>query len=497
VATGQVNTGEGPLDRRRAGILLHPTSLPEGPGNGDLGPAAYRFADFLAEAGVGVWQTLPLGPTHEDGSPYHSLSAHAGSRRLIAREPLVEAGWLDGVPEPGEGEDPEAFRLDLVARAHRGFRERAAPAQGAELDIFCAEHAHWLEDFALFMVLRAEQGRPWWEWPEPLRDRDPEAMGQARERLADALDHHRFAQWVFFQQWHALKDYANARGILLFGDIPIFVAHDSAEVWAHREVFALDRDGQPETVAGVPPDYFSETGQYWGNPHFRWDRLAADGYRWWIDRIRTQHELFDWVRLDHFRGFQAFWEIPYGAEPVEGRWVEGPGADFFQAVAEALGELPLVAEDLGVITAEVAALRERFALPGMKVLQFAFDGDSGNPFLPHNHRRDFVAYTGTHDNNTTLGWWRDELGEGDRQQVREYLGMPEEAMPWPLVRAGLASVAACAVVPLQDCLALGSEHRMNQPATVEGNWQWRFRWDWLGNHLADRLRRMNDLYGRV
>jgi 4-alpha-glucanotransferase len=485
------------LGRRRAGILLHPTSLPGGVGNGDLGAEAFGFVEFLAEAGFRVWQTLPLGPTHEEGSPYHSLSAHAGSRRLIDPEQLVTAGWLDGMTEPDPGQDPEAYRLGLVAAAYEGFRERGGEGGYGPFEAFCREHAHWLEDYALFMAVRAEQGVPWWQWPQPLRDRDPAALEQARQRLAGTIDHHRFAQWVFFGQWHRLKAHANERGVLLFGDIPIFVAHDSAEVWAHRECFALDETGQPEAVAGVPPDYFSETGQYWGNPLFRWDRLAAEGYRWWIDRIRTQRELFDWVRLDHFRGFQAFWEIPYEAEATEGRWVEGPGADFFEAVAEALGELPLVAEDLGVITPEVTALRQRFALPGMKVLQFAFDGDGANPFLPHNHARDFIAYTGTHDNNTALGWWLDELDEGARERVRDYLGRPGEAMPWPLIRAALGSVARCAILPMQDCLGLDGAHRMNQPATIEGNWQWRFEWSWLADGLAGHLRHLNALYGRL
>ncbi|MEF8793521.1 4-alpha-glucanotransferase [Thiohalorhabdus sp.] len=486
-----------PLARRRAGILLHPTSLPGGPGNGDLGPDAFRFVDFLADSGFSVWQTLPLGPTHDEGSPYHSLSAHAGNRTLIDPRALREAGWLDNIPTLGQVESTEAYRLDLVERAHRGFRERGGEGDWQDFEAFCQEHASWLEDYALFMALRGELGGPWWQWPEAVRDRHVTALGAARDRLAGAIAHHRFAQWVVFRQWQGIRAYANDRGILLFGDIPIFVAHDSAEVWAHREYFALDESGQPETVAGVPPDYFSETGQWWGNPHFRWERLATDGYGWWIDRIRTQLELFDWIRLDHFRGFQAFWEIPYHGEATEGRWVAGPGADFLEAVADAFGELPLVAEDLGVITPEVTELRERFGLPGMKVLQFAFGDDSTNPFLPHNHGRDFVAYTGTHDNNTTRGWWEEELTQAQREQVLDYLGLPGEAIPWPLIRAALASVAHCAILPMQDCLGLDGDHRMNQPATIEGNWQWRFQWDWLDPDLAHGLRHLNDLYGRT
>lgn len=490
-------TRESPLDRRRSGILLHPTSLPDGPGNGDLGASAYRFADFLAQCGCSVWQVLPLGPTHGDGSPYHSLSAHAGNPYLVALEPLVEAGWLDEVPAARRGDSAPELRQWALERAYASFRDHGSSDGHRAFAEFTRAESAWLEDYALFTALREEHCGPWWEWPAPLRDRDPGALDEARDRLERAVDRQRFFQWLFFSQWRALKDYANGLGILLFGDMPIFVAHDSAEVWAHRQYFALDGQGHPETVAGVPPDYFSETGQCWGNPHFRWDRLAADGYGWWIDRLRSQLGLFDWVRIDHFRGFEAFWEIPAGSPATEGHWVEGPGAAFFQAMQEALGELPLVAEDLGLITPAVTALRERFGLPGMKVLQFAFGDDSRNPFLPHNHGSDYVVYTGTHDNNTTLGWLRDELDEETRERVRDYLGHPAESMPWPLIRAALASVAQCSVIPFQDFLALGSEHRMNQPGTTEGNWQWRFDWDWVDPNLAPFVRHLNDLYGRL
>lgn len=488
---------ESPLDRRRSGILLHPTSLPDGPGNGDLGASAYRFVDFLAQCGCGVWQVLPLGPTHGDGSPYHSLSAHAGNPHLVALEPLMEVGWLDKVPARGPKDSGAALRQRALTQAHAGFREGGDPGEQSAFEDFTRAEAGWLEDYALFTALREEQGGPWWDWPPPLRDREPEALEQARQRLAEVIDRQRFFQWSFFSQWRALKGYANAQGILLFGDMPIFVAHDSAEVWAHRAYFALDEQGHPETVAGVPPDYFSETGQYWGNPHFRWDRLAADGYGWWIERLRSQLGLFDWVRIDHFRGFEAFWEIPAGRPATEGHWVEGPGAAFFQAVEEALGELPLVAEDLGLITPSVTTLRKRFNLPGMKVLQFAFGDGPENPFLPHNHGPDYVVYTGTHDNNTTLGWLRDELDAETGARVLDYLGHPAESMPWPLIRTALASVARCSVIPFQDLLALGSEHRMNQPGTTEGNWQWRFDWEWVDPDLAPFVRHLNTLYGRL
>ena len=481
------------LEERRAGILLHPTSLPGGPGNGDIGPEAYRFVDFLIRCGATVWQMLPLGPTHEEGSPYHSLSAHAGNPLLISAEHLAEEGWLTLDEEAEDAADAHTLRWQRLRRAYAALDDHAEAAKAA----FVREQADWLEDFVLFMALRHDYGGAWWEWPEPLRDRDKEALAAERQRLAREMDFHRFVQWQFFRQWTALKAYANARAIRLFGDMPIFVAHDSAEVWANRRYFALDTTGQPESVAGVPPDYFSETGQYWGNPHYRWDRLAEDGYGWWIDRLRTQLQLFDWIRIDHFRGFRAFWAIPSGAEAVDGHWCAGPGEDFFYQVRQALGSLPLVAEDLGVITPEVTELREAFGLPGMKVLQFAFSGDPVNPFLPHYHRPGYVVYTGTHDNNTVCGWWMEELDDGLREWILDYLGWPAEVMPWPLVRAALASVANTAVIPLQDLMGLGSEARMNTPATTEGNWAWRFHWDEVPEGRAEAFRHLLALYGRL
>ncbi len=487
----------GPLSRRRAGVLLHPTSLPDGPGNGDLGPGAYRFTDFLAEGGFSVWQTLPLGPTHQEGSPYNSLSAHAGSPDLVALEPLADAGWITGDLRPIQSRSPGAFRRQRLREAHVGFCQLAGGEGREELRAFSEEHGHWLEDYALFMALRGERRRPWWEWPAPLRDREPEALEKARKKHARELAFQRFVQWCFFRQWQDLKDYANGLGLRLFGDLPIFVARDSAEVWANRQWFALDPEGRPETVAGVPPDYFSDTGQYWGNPHYRWDRLAEDDYRWWIERVRSQLRLFDWIRIDHFRGFEAFWEIPFDTPATEGRWAPGPGDDFFNALEEALGDLPLVAEDLGVITPEVTSLRKRFGMPGMKILQFAFGGEADNPFLPHNHRPDYVVYTGTHDNNTTLGWWREEVPATIREEILDYLGRPKEPIPWPLIRAALASVARVAMAPMQDLLELGAEARMNTPATIEGNWRWRFAWEQIPEGLKDSLSHLNDLYGRA
>ncbi len=485
-----------PFERRRAGVLLHPTSLPGGIGNGELGADAWRFVDFLADCGVSLWQMLPLGPTHSDNSPYQCLSVHAGDIRLVSLQRLVEAGWLDDAGLD-TGQDLQAQRKVRLVAAHNGFLRKASAEVRAALDEFTGRHANWLDDFALYQALRDEfEGRAWFDWPQPLRDRDPDALREAHKRLAGAVQQVRFEQFLFFQQWTQLRRYANDRGVLLFGDIPIFVAYDSAEVWADREWFQLDREGRLKVVAGVPPDYFSETGQRWGNPHYDWQALAKDGYRWWLDRIRTQLELFDLMRIDHFRGFEAYWEIDASAETaVDGRWVAGPGADFFEAVRREFGSLPLVAEDLGVITPEVTALREQFGLPGMKILQFAFDGSPDNPYLPHNHEPLSVVYTGTHDNNTTLGWYQ-ELADHERHFLHHYLGPGGDPMPWLLVRTALASVARLAVLPMQDVLGLDGAHRMNTPGVTEGNWCWRFDWPQLLPEHGERLGGWVSLYGR-
>lgn len=480
---------------RRAGILLHPTSLP-GSAAGALGTEARRFVDFLAAAGISIWQMLPLGPTHSDLSPYQCTSVHAGNPHLICLHRLAERGWLEPGAAPRVEPSADWHAVHLRA-AHAGFRERAAAEDRRAFEAFVDRHRAWLDDFALYEALRAEQGRRVWsDWPVPLRDRQPEAIAAARVRLAPAIAQVQFEQFVFFTQWHELRDYAVRRGILLFGDMPIFVAYDSAEVWAEREYFRVDAEGRLEVVAGVPPDYFSATGQRWGNPHYRWERIEQDGFRWWIERMRTQRELFDLIRIDHFRGFEAHWEIPAQAETaVDGHWVKGPGERLFQALLETFHDLPLVAEDLGIITAEVDALRTRFGLPGMKILQFGFGGAADNPYLPHNHEWLSIVYTGTHDNDTSLGWYA-SLDEATRAHLHEYLGHPAEPMPWPLIRAALGSVAALAIVPLQDVLSLGSEHRMNTPGVAEGNWRWRFHWDQLPQELAERVRELMVLYGR-
>ncbi len=484
--------------QRRCGLLLHPTSLPGDLAQGDLGHEAFRFIEFCAASGVHLWQMLPLGPTHEDGSPYQCLSVHAGNPLLISLDWLVDRGWLDKSRCPDDTEQHEAYRQHCLQMAWVGFEVAADPDQQQAYEAFQAEHAHWLSDFALYIALRWERGhRPWWEWPAGERDRKPAALKKARQRLANEIAQVQFEQFVFFSQWRELKEYAHQHGLALFGDVPIFVAHDSAEVWAHPEYFSVDALGRAETVAGVPPDYFSETGQLWGNPLYRWDRLQADGFQWWIERLRTQLELFDLLRIDHFRGFEACWEIPATAETaIEGHWVKAPGEALLRALHEAFHQLPLVAEDLGTITPEVVALRQAFSLPGMKILQFAFDGNADNPYLPHNHERHSVVYTGTHDNDTTLSWYKN-LNNADQQRVADYLGYAiAKDMPWPLIRSAIASVAELAVLPMQDVLGLGEGNRMNLPGTVEGNWRWRFQWSQLPAELAPRLRHMNRLYGR-
>jgi len=483
------------LDRRRAGLLLHPTSLPGGPGNGDFGPDAYHFVDFMAAAGFTVWQTLPMGPTHEDRSPYQCLSVHAGSPLLISLDLLRQWGWLEG--EGTLVEDFALYRHARLVSAHRGFRERASDAEKAEYRRFILDHAYWLADYALFMAIKRETaGKPWWLWPEPLRDRVATSLEAARERLADTIEQVRFEQFLFFKQWREIKLYANQRGIQLFGDLPIFVAHDSADVWAHREYFKLDERGQPTVVAGVPPDYFSATGQRWGNPLYRWELMAEDGYAWWRERMHTQIQLFDLVRIDHFRGFEAYWEVPaHENTAMNGRWVKAPGDSLFKTLLKEFHPLPVVAEDLGLITEEVTALREKYRLPGMKILQFAFDGNPHNPYLPHKQEKNSVVYTGTHDNNTTVGWYED-LPADVQNRVHEYFGFPSDVMPWPLVRSAFGSVAKLAIVPMQDLLELDGSHRMNTPGTSAGNWRWRFTWKQVPEGLAQRLRGMIWLYGR-
>lgn len=491
------------LDRRRAGVLLHITSLPGGAGNGDLGSAALRFIDWLSEMGVSIWQTLPINPTHPDGSPYQCLSVHAGSPLLIDPLWLVQRGWLQGFATAVDKEGAELARRRAIVSAFERFRTlpEAAPDRIAFRQ-FSEEHRWWLDDYALFMAIREECGQdPWQQWPASLRDRWPAALAVARRRLADEVGRFEFEQFVFHAQWDAVRQHAREKGVLLFGDMPIFVASDSADVWASREYFDLTPDGQPRVVAGVPPDYFSATGQRWGNPHYDWAAMAADGFQWWLGRLRSQFALYDWVRIDHFRGFEAYWEIPADAETaIEGRWVKAPGDALLDTALRCFARdgaaLPLIAEDLGVITPEVEALRDRYALPGMKILQFAFDGGPENPYLPHNHPSNSVVYTGTHDNDTTLSWF-EGLTPEEQQHVYEYLGTPEIPMPDALIRSALASDARLAMLPMQDLLGLGKGHRMNTPGTLsDDNWRWRFDWSQVPARLTARVAEWIGLYGR-
>ncbi|MEN8129869.1 MAG: 4-alpha-glucanotransferase [Pseudomonadota bacterium] len=487
----------GALDRRCGGVLLHPTSLPTAPGNGDLGHQAYRFVEFLAASGMGVWQTLPLGPTHDDGSPYQCLSVHAGNPLLISLDWLRDREWLDPAVNVLPATSPEAYRKHCLKVAHEGFCTQHEAASMLAYDAFARKHSIWLEDYCLYSALRAENGhRAWMDWPVRFRDREPRALQAARVRLAREIDRVRFEQFVFFEQWGELRSYAHRYGVQLFGDMPIFVAHDSAEVWAHREYFAIDEQGRAQTVAGVPPDYFSNTGQRWGNPHYRWDVMQEDGFDWWVRRMATQLEFFDLVRIDHFRGFQAYWEIQAEAETAQqGRWVKAPGKALLKKLHEVFDWLPLVAEDLGTITPQVDALRDSFEIPGMKILQFAFDGNNNNPYLPHGYIKNCVVYTGTHDNDTALNWYQ-ALPEHQQHYVNRYLGFSQEAMPWPLIRCAWRSVAQLAIVPMQDILGLGAGQRMNIPGTNQGNWQWRYRWDQVDGQLASRLKTLSQLYGR-
>ncbi|MFH1575103.1 MAG: 4-alpha-glucanotransferase [Acidobacteriota bacterium] len=494
------------LQSRVSGILLHPTSLPGKFGIGDLGEPAFRFADFLQQSGQQLWQVLPLGPTGYGHSPYQSLSSMAGNPLLISLEGLVQDGWLSEAdlaqaPRfPADRVDYGAvapFKWDLLRKAARNFSAAPAHPLRPEFERFCAEKNAWLQGFAEFAALKdAKGGARWTEWPPGLKP-DPE-----RVRL------HKFMQFVFFRQWRRLWQYCRERSIRVMGDIPIFVDHDSADVWANPALFDLDAAGLPRSVAGVPPDYFSETGQLWGNPLYRWEVMEQTGYQWWVDRVRGMLDQVDWIRLDHFRGFEKYYRIPAEARTaVEGTWVEGPGNRFFSSLEQALGRLPFIAEDLGYITPEVHALRDRWGFPGMRVLQFAFGNQHpDDPFKPHNFIRNCVVYTGTHDNDTTVGWLhggiRDttisaEQARAEREFALRYLNSDGREIHWDFIRAAIASVARVAVYPLQDVLGLGSEARMNTPAQPDGNWGWRFRQDRLTAEVATRLRELARTYGRL
>lgn len=502
-------TGKSSLfDRRTAGVLLHPTSLPCSEtcwGNnskkafGTLGKDAYSFIDLIARAGLTIWQMLPTGPTQDDMSPYQSISAHAGNPDLISLDWLMEKQWISATDVQRVGETSlQHARKEGATTFFRYLQSEDGELTRREFQGFCEQQKYWLDDFSLFCALRQKfDNASWVTWPEKVRQRDVNTLQQMRTQLKQSIDVILFEQFSFFSQWSALKNYANEKGISLFGDIPIFVGHDSADVWAQPYYFQLDNVGNPLTVAGVPPDYFSETGQHWGNPHYAWSVMEADGFQWWLARLRTQLNMFDLIRIDHFRGFEAYWEIPGNSHDARlGRWVKAPGDAFLKACCDAYPDLPLVAENLGVITEEVEALRNRYQLPGMLVLQFAFDGNTSNPHLPHNHTQSDVIYSGTHDNDTTLGWY-ETLAVNHRQQLVQYCFNSTDNMPWLLIVAAMASVGRMAIIPMQDFLELDGEHRMNMPGTADKNWMWTFSWDQVDPTLAERIRQMLSTYNRL
>jgi 4-alpha-glucanotransferase len=497
-------TDRSPLPRS-SGILLHPTSLPGPFGIGDLGPAAFTWVDALARARQSWWQILPLGVTGYGNSPYQSYSAFGGNPYLISPELLVREGLLTeddlgGVHLPEGRVDFHSvhhLKTALLSRAWDNFTAGRAPGLREHHEAFRHHQAGWLDDFTLFMALKeARPDRPWMDWEEDLVLRRPEALARARREYKDAIARHEFGQFLFYRQWWALKNYASEKGVRLIGDVPIFVSIDSADVWANPGGFKLDQRRRPTVVAGVPPDYFSETGQLWGNPLYDWEAMKRDGFAWWVARLRAMLDQVDLVRLDHFRGFEACWEIPADAPTAEsGQWVPAPGDELIATLEKELGQLPLIAEDLGLITPEVEALRDRFELPGMVVLHFAFYGDPKARYLPHNHIVNSVVYTGTHDNDTTLGWFRTRPEE-EATFLRRYLPHVEEDPCWEMIRLTWSSVASLALIPLQDLLGLGNEARMNLPGQPEGNWAWRYHAERLTDAVLDRLADMTEVYGR-
>lgn len=491
---------------RSAGILLHPVSLPSYGGIGDFGPAAYHFLDFLASARQGLWQVLPLGPPANGSSPYSTISAFAGNPLLISLERLAEHGWIDrehlsgltGSDVPVDYDQVAQTKLPLLTEAACNFLKSAPGEARARFDHFCGENSWWLEDFVLFDALREKHGRqPWNHWPADLARHNSAALAAARAELSSEMAVRRAIQFAFYEQWHALQRYCAERSIRVVGDIAIFVDYDSADVWAHRDLFRLRDDLEPEVVSGVPPDAFSATGQRWGNPLYDWDVMRRRNYDWWIQRLRWATQTCDYIRLDHFRGFAQFWEIP-ASEPtaVHGRWVDGPGDEFFNQLRQDLGKLPFFAEDLGVITPDVTALRERHNIPGMAVLQFAFGDPGAHIYLPHRMTVDHVIYTGTHDNDTTVGWWN-RCADHERQAAQALVGRCEDGISWSLIRLAQSSVASLAVAPLQDVLSLGSEARVNTPSVVDGNYRWRFKPEALTPELASRLVRLAEVTDRL
>jgi 4-alpha-glucanotransferase len=492
--------------KRSSGILFHPTSLPGRYGIGTLGKAAFEFVDFMVRSKQKIWQILPLGPTGYADSPYQCFSSNAGNPLLIDLDTLVEEGFLtsqeiESVPVFGDDKVDYGrlieLKYPLLKKAANTFFERFAPETRKGYQDFTRANAHWLNDYALFMALKEHFNQePWYKWETPLKLKSIHSLPNYLVLLNDSIEFHKFIQYLFFKQWMAVKQYANEKGVKIMGDIPLYVALDSVDAWSMPEIFQFNKDKNPVAVGGVPPDYFSATGQLWGNPLFNWDTLKRDGYRWWINRIKANLVLYDIIRIDHFRGFAGFYAVPYGEETaIKGEWLPGPGKELFETIKRELGNLPIVAEDLGVMTPDVEDLRDSFNLPGMKILQFAFDSGEENDFLPHNYPKNCVVYTGTHDNDTVVGWLS-KAKEEDKKYLREYLNSTGQDLVWDLIRVAMASVADTAVFPMQDLLVLGNDARMNLPGTTSNNWQWRAKRSDFSSELAERLARMTVLYGR-
>ncbi|WP_353929162.1 4-alpha-glucanotransferase [Okeanomitos corallinicola TIOX110] len=494
---------------RSSGILLHPSSFPSRFGIGDLGLQAYKFIDFLKNSYQQYWQVLPLGPTGYGNSPYMCYSAMAGNHLLISPEKLVDEGYLvetDFANLPVFSTDKVDFeqvipiKINLLKQACEKFKTDATAIQREAFHTFCNTRGYWLNNYALFMALKdANNGASWYKWEKELTQREPTALAKVERELAPEIFYYKFIQYEFFRQWSQLKNYANQNGVDIIGDIPIYVSHDSADVWANPEIFALDEEtGEVALMAGVPPDYFSATGQLWGNPVYNWEALQKQDFQWWVQRFEAMLDYVDIIRIDHFRGFEGYWAVPQGEETaINGEWIKAPGVEFFEVIKQKLGKLPILAEDLGIITPEVEALRDQFEFPGMKVLHFAFGSDPGNPFLPFNYPRNAVVYTGTHDNDTTVGWFN-TTNDYEKQNLLLYLGsISPDGINWNLIRLALSSIANQAIIPLQDVLGLGNEARMNYPSTAEGNWEWRYRDGVLSEELGDRLKNLTQLYGRA
>ena len=499
---------EDKTNHRYSGVLVHPTSFPSPYGIGDMGRGAHEFIDFLAMAGQHLWQVLPLGPSGNGNSPYQSYSVFAGQTLLISPELLIEKKLLteaDVHPIPEFNADRvdydkvTTYKTSLFKKAYEHFRHTADKNLLEEYDSFQSNNQYWLDDYCLYMAGKDyHNGLPWYEWEDSLLDPTPKERASWMKLLASEIDYYRFIQFAFFSQWYELKDYANKKGIAIIGDIPIFTAPDSADVWANKELFKLDSKGHPLEVAGVPPDYFSATGQLWGNPLYDWDAMKDDGYRWWIERVRNQLDQVDYIRIDHFRGFEAYWAVPAGEETaMNGKWKKGPGEALFEAIQKALGEeLPIFAEDLGIITPEVEKLRDTLGFPGMKIPQFGFDGTGESTFLPHQlSTRNCICYTGTHDNDTTCGWY-EHTNEQNKDKVRRYMNTDASSVSWDFIRTCLGTIAKYAIFPVQDLLKLGSEHRMNTPGTATGNWEFRYRSGLLDEGMAKGLKQMTELFGR-